>query len=132
MKRKIYYKVVTNIPGAGFSSYDTLIGSRFNTFYKIGKKTYATIPNTRLFVCDSLEQARFFRSRDDLIFECHCDGIINNANGTDYMDYTDFWNKVNENLKKKKKWNTGIASHTIKRHKNVCFAKSVTLLKQLD
>jgi hypothetical protein len=109
---------------------------------------YVSAPdNTRLFVFDSLKAARSYITRlggcfhSYTIYECHCKGIIKNANGVKVCNgfscnksyaRNAFWNKVNQNLKQKKKWNHDLHKHmTLFDYHGVCLAKEVKLIKKI-
>lgn len=119
--RKIYYKLVCD----NLTSY--IVTRPYGVTYKVGiNVSPKKIPDSRLFVFDSLERARQF-SFYGKVFECECTGIIKNAYGACGSIYS-FWKKVNLNLKNKKKWNSGIKPLS---SKGACFAKTVKLIKEV-
>jgi hypothetical protein len=111
--------------------------------YKLGKWARPTYMQSRLFVFDSLEAVRDYQKRngyvDFTVYECHCKGVIKNTNGY-YRgrscvgnEAQTFWNIVNMNLKKKKKWNYGLDKvFHMYDYIGVCFAKEVKLIKPIE
>jgi hypothetical protein len=133
---KTYYKV--------FSKNSQRSGTTYGLEYKLNEWTDSWYSNSRLFVFDSLNAAKsyinFYGDNSEYfdIYECHCKGVIKNANGYEYSRnshadyYSKFWEMVNDNLKKKKKWNTNLdREFTLYQHQGVCFAKQVKLIKKI-
>jgi hypothetical protein len=130
---KIYYKV--------FLKHRLYSASqRCTVDYELNEWISPTLSDSRLFVFDSLNAVLNYISDSSLwdIYECHCKGVIKNANGFDYdrssfkNSYRMFWDMVNDNLKKKKKWNTNLyKDYVMYNHNGVCFAKQVKLIRKI-
>jgi hypothetical protein len=143
---KTYYKIFEKLNDK--KSYYSYAQYR-TTILRYFMNDWTLAPNdSRLFVFDNIESLKTYitclgyRPDDFYVYECHCKGVIKNANGTRgsknvsfslYDSYKEFWDKVNRNLKRKKKWNFGIdkcfAMHD---HKGVCFAKEVKLVNRIE
>lgn len=92
---KTYYKVVNG---------HSLTSARAITpvSYAVGEWTNAPI-DTRLFVFDSLKEAKKFYTSGEFIYECEVKGGIR-GRGCDYCDdQVKFWELFNQHIKNNKK-----------------------------
>jgi len=118
MKKK-YYKLITN----HHRSYST-----GEVRYIPGGWTYAP-GNTRLFVFETYKEATDFWIGTGEIWECEVTPSILRGEGT-LDNRTLFWNKVEQNLKNKKKWDKGIK--VIRTGVDACLVKGVKLTKKIN
>jgi len=126
MKKK-YYKVV-------YTESDDILHSATDigkvVRYKQNEWVYAP-GSTRLFVFEQLQHAKQYALEYPYrtIWECEVTPGVLRGGGV-VGNIVTFWNKVEKNLKAKKKWDHGITRQRIYNH--ACLVKGVKLLSKIS
>lgn len=131
---KIYYKVVSDKMTSAVSCRGLWQDCRPIVRYELGKWIEAP-RNTRLFLFEELDHAKYFRwyNNCEKIFECQAIGVIRGFPGKKIHEtkifLDNFWNQVSSYLEKKKKvdWNSINCDKSLP----VILARKVKLIKEI-
>jgi len=131
MKKK-YYKVCAvdhSAPkGERFLSSNMTLGYTL-PLYIPGKWVYAP-KNSRLFVFGDKREAMDYAYSYESVWECEVTPGVLHGQGIENFGYIKyFWDKVEKNLKAKKKWDAGIED--TRTGVEACLVKGVKLTKQI-
>jgi len=132
MKKK-YYKVVKEFGTGTDKVYRSLtkMSDRPDIVYPVGEWVYAP-GNTRLFLYDEqTAKSPFFSLRpNETLWECEVTPGILRGRGV-WANEQEFWDKVEKNLKSKKKWDHGIPAAHGRTPIHAYLVKGVKLLKEI-